>query len=625
MMVIVRLLVVAFACLVIPAVADGVRAVGYGKTEHEAEYDAVMQAVRQVTGVSVSETEIRKIAGTEEIASGEMTDSVRLSFVSKLNKEQAIQAKGRVKGWTCESIAFDETRKRYTAKVLVEVVKYAAPDGIPDDQRRIVVLPFETERGSFKIVKKSIVLETAAGKLAEKLNDYITQTRKFTVLDRRYDTAVNRELEMLKSGDFSPDELIKLGNKLATDYMLVGDMRIMDRPTNLENMTDGRRDYAMLVLHYRIILCATTQVRWSDTISVSSAAAVGATEEECIENLLDEGARRLHLAIVENIYPIKVAAFDNSDPKKVTLVLNRGGRSLKVGDRFTLYKLGDEIRDPDTGEVLDRRETSLCEIVVTEVRNKTSYATMVNQAGRVHLKADDVGKIVVRRGAFDLPAVTTASQLKTVERRGAAVRKATSKSLSEMRTDQYSRLEQHLYKIRTGNFTRGNLSALFKMQNDAPNGEMKNQIVKIVGAGLVSIDEIKSYNQVAKKIPGRSLFESKMEVDCRNCSGSGEGDVSCSECSGTGKCKNCHGSGVKTHTAFGSFHTEKYTCGRCDGRRNCVRCDGSGKVKGRCHSCMGRGKVSSAAAAEKLALSLIQGALEEFEQARKNGNPTPGL
>ena len=613
--------VVAF--LALRARGDVVEADGYGKTEREAEYDAVVQAVRRVTGVNIAETETWKAAEVQSSVSTDGQAQSQQVFVEGLNKEQKFNSKGRVKGWECVSVVHDERRNRYKAHVSVDVAKYSAPDGMPNDQRKIIVLPFETQKGAFKVVTKKFELAATARKLAEKLNDYITQTRKFAVLDRRYDRDVDNELLRIESRNASADDLVQLGNKLATDYMIVGDLRIMDKTSGLDNIAETQKDYAMLMLHYRIILSATTQVKWSDTITVPASAAVGETEEECVENLLDEGARQLHLAVVESIYPIKLADIIDDDPKSPQFILNRGGRGMKVGDTFSLLKLGREILDPDSGEILERRETILGKIRIVRVQNKTSHAVLEDGSPVPSLKAADFGNVVVRRTTPVLKEVGKSgkSTREPTEGTPAKAEAAPGKRLADLRLAQYSELEKALYKMRTGNFTGKSLGALYNLRKEAPNGEIKGLVEKIVGAGLVALGDYKSYNRIKKNIEGARLLESKMKDRCSSCSGSGNGRVSCPDCSGRGKCRNCNGVGYRVYTPRGSFASVKVACNRCGGENldsrkassgQCVRCDGTGKIDGECRKCSGTGKIASSSAAEKLALNLIAIALDEF-------------
>jgi hypothetical protein len=59
-----------------------------------------------------------------------------------------------------------------------------------------------------------------------------------------------------------------------------------------------------------------------------------------------------------------------------SLILNVGSRAgLKVGDRLALVRPVREVKDPQTGNVLRRIETTLGEAVITEVDDVSAVAT----------------------------------------------------------------------------------------------------------------------------------------------------------------------------------------------------------------------------------------------------------
>ena len=62
--------------------------------------------------------------------------------------------------------------------------------------------------------------------------------------------------------------------------------------------------------------------------------------------------------------------------------LNMGSnKGVKVGDTFTVYALGEEIIDPDTGESLGSEETKVGTVEVIEVKEKYSKARVTGGSG----------------------------------------------------------------------------------------------------------------------------------------------------------------------------------------------------------------------------------------------------
>jgi hypothetical protein len=116
---------------------------------------------------------------------------------------------------------------------------------------------------------------------------------------------------------------------------------------------------------------------------------------------------------------------------------------------------------------------------------------------------------------------------------------------------------------------------------------------------LPAISGDKDYKSIISKFTSNLTFlsyihinELNPEVDCEECSTSGEqtchrcggdGNVDCSQCGGSGDqdCNNCDGTGEVE---------DGETCSDClgDGTESCEYCDGSGYE--RCENCNGRGE-----------------------------------
>jgi curli biogenesis system outer membrane secretion channel CsgG len=61
--------------------------------------------------------------------------------------------------------------------------------------------------------------------------------------------------------------------------------------------------------------------------------------------------------------------------------INMGEMSgLKAGDKFTILSVGEELRDPDTGEVLGVEESTIGEGVVVDVQERFSIMTVTGKA-----------------------------------------------------------------------------------------------------------------------------------------------------------------------------------------------------------------------------------------------------
>jgi hypothetical protein len=60
---------------------------------------------------------------------------------------------------------------------------------------------------------------------------------------------------------------------------------------------------------------------------------------------------------------------------KIYITLGAGS-GVKVGDRFEVHRIGNEIRDPDTGALLDVEIIKVGVLFVTEVKDKVSITSI---------------------------------------------------------------------------------------------------------------------------------------------------------------------------------------------------------------------------------------------------------
>ncbi len=96
-----------------------------------------------------------------------------------------------------------------------------------------------------------------------------------------------------------------------------------------------------------------------------------------LTQITDSLAANILNRIVDVIYPAKVAAKLGSQ-----ITINRGdGTGLAVGQVWSVYALGNEIVDPDTGEKLGGNEAEVGQIKITRLTAKLSYGEAIEDNG----------------------------------------------------------------------------------------------------------------------------------------------------------------------------------------------------------------------------------------------------
>ena len=339
-----------------------VKAIGEGISEHQAITNALINGVSQVNGAAVASSTRLK---TKE-------DSVNGGVSSSQSYQENISSKtnGLVKSYKILKTMTDSSVDgQWKATLQVTIAKYASSKQV--NRLRMAVLPFTFNQ---EIQSQKNPLEFQKN-MTRGLVSYLTQSRKFLILDRDNMGVQDEELAMIRRGQMPMESLAKLGQKLSTDYIVLGDIDEIyySKKTKkmkltgkiLENYEQGAR------VSYQIIDVATGQVKYSEVfdqiINRSSKIRDAA-------NLAQESADMIGQVILNAIFPIKVESLSNQN-----LYLGQGGITIKKGHEYHLIMLGRKLKSTDTGESLGREEREVGLVKITQVQAKTSTAIIISE------------------------------------------------------------------------------------------------------------------------------------------------------------------------------------------------------------------------------------------------------
>ena len=373
---------------------DPVRVRGTGDDESAAIKSALIEAVQRVSGVQVytdtiSEEEFREIVRT-----------ISEKFDASLSSTQNVRLASR--GFV-RSYAVVDRGQDADGRVFVEIEAVVAR---PGEYRADGIMTMTIHEVG---VAAGVPDGTEAAALAEavvrQLRMMMTQTRHFRVLEEEAGEDVAAILERIeRDAGFSPEERAKLGQKLSADYVFLASIRgyetEVERP---EPVPIGGGQYLDPVgsprfvydvdLDYRLIDVARLQVVHVGEVRLTNHAGHdpladrprGERLEAALAKLL---SRRISDAILDHVYPMKIA---DVDPDAGQIYIASGGRTrIEVGDQFVVYRLGREIRDPDTGEVLGQVERELGRLRIVGVQAKFSIAVPVEGAEPRDVQAGDL-------------------------------------------------------------------------------------------------------------------------------------------------------------------------------------------------------------------------------------------
>lgn len=241
----------------------------------------------------------------------------------------------------------------------------------------------------------------------------IAQGGRFTVVERRKIQNVMKEQDFGASGRVARPTAAKVGKIRGADLILMGDVVIFGRDDQVKRGAGGvmlggvgvggggaKAEYkAVVAMNYRMVdsesgeIIQTGEARGeSKRVSKGGGLAIlagglrigGASEVmssnfaetiigeavmDCVDKLAaqvnqqSEGITAKSIEIQANVATVSGS----------TVYITAGtAAGVQVGDKFEVSRLGKQIKDPATGEVLDQESTPIGTLTITQVREKVS-------------------------------------------------------------------------------------------------------------------------------------------------------------------------------------------------------------------------------------------------------------
>jgi len=262
---------------------------GVGQSLEEAVNNALAEAISMVNGKNIQTKTIIQVLGGESLPQDKKTNSILSQILEAIkssedNKdkkviEKKVKEKPKAPEYSQKYIKdlIDETKggiksykitKKSKNKIgwdQVEVESEVAVFDLPQEAKRtrVAILPFRL----FDVAGDK---EKLKRRLSQELNNYLVQTRKFTVLDRNYIEEITKEKQSILDGKSPVIEMAKIGNEISADFIFVGsieDFKIKEKIIKiLTSDKEIKRKSAQINLNYRLIDVATKQIYYTNTI-----------------------------------------------------------------------------------------------------------------------------------------------------------------------------------------------------------------------------------------------------------------------------------------------------------------------------------------------------------------------
>jgi hypothetical protein len=337
-----------------------VQAEGIGTTQRDAILDALKTAVGQINGMDISSQTISRLA-TQVIDTDQYTEfTASTEFVEDISSATS----GQIDSFDIVSSRVRPDFNNAIEVVLrVKVAKYVASKQL-NRLRMSVYDPY---------LDASIASEPDAIRFARslrrKVEDYLTQTRRFAMLDRQMLTDTQDELNLIANGGMPTSELARLGQRVGSDYLVMITVYEHGRIVNdrqLLGTTAIKRDVIdMAEVSVRIIDVATSQIKYAKNQIFQIDPAKAALDEHA--------SFQLGQFISNAIYPAKIVAIDGA-----VLTIGQGGDTMQNGAEYHIVQQGERLADPYTKESIGRKETIIGIARITRVQSKQSTAEIIS-------------------------------------------------------------------------------------------------------------------------------------------------------------------------------------------------------------------------------------------------------
>ncbi len=267
------------------------------------------------------EEDARKAAEEERRLAAERDRLAKLE-ADRLAKEKEMLSKGRL---PTGALTYDASRVTQVGTRL-----------------SLAVLPFDNKGGTPEV----------SSMVQDNMITTLYNLRRFKILERSKIDEIVKEQKLGMTGFIDPAKAVKVGKVIGVDAILMG---------SISSTATGVAITARLI-DTETGTIITAKDAFSDQASLQN-----------IKNMSQDIAIQIYndVPLVEG-YVIRV------DPTQVILDVGTN-KGMRKGMKMVIYKEGDAITHPATGEILGKTVTKLGEVLLTEVQEKMSEASIVDK------------------------------------------------------------------------------------------------------------------------------------------------------------------------------------------------------------------------------------------------------
>jgi len=340
---------------------------GTGASAAEAIDEAMRLALKQVNGTTM-DLSSEQFKVTLSLSRGKNSEALRGTAFA----ENVVQsAGGAITGFKVNTLEGPDSRGFYTADIQASVAKFT-PAAVDSKKLKIVVAPLRFDTASFAVGGRNVPAEKVAEDMRQQILAALTNTGRFTVLDRDMGGDVAQELDLISSGSAPRAEIGKLGQAMSADVIWVGKISAFAYNRHARQLQTSDRELVSYSggwsVSQKLVNVSTRQIMLSESLRGEapgvgpSTLGAGVNGEKISEGMQNDIANRIVSGILSRTFPVTVISREGG-----AVVLSQGGPAVREGGRYQLVYMGKEMFDPQTNQSLGRIESDCCEVVIDSV------------------------------------------------------------------------------------------------------------------------------------------------------------------------------------------------------------------------------------------------------------------
>ena len=348
------------------------KADGFGSTVASATADAMKMAILQVNGATIDSGSVQVKYGLD-VTDGRDSVSLRATEFAEV---VAQKSGGAITNFKVLDVTEPKSKNgQYKVSIEADIAHFTAPK---DSKMKVVVAPIRLSSASFNVGGESFPAQKIAEDIQQKVSIALTNTGRFSVLERQDTAEIEQELAMIKSGQAPRAETGKLGQANTADVIWTGTINTLAYNRHARQLRTSDRELVSYSggwgVTQKMVNVATRQVLTSDSLQgkapdvAPTTMGSGVNASLVLQDMENEIVNSIVTSILSHTFPITVVSRDEN-----IVVLSQGGQAVKPGNRYALVLMGKEMKDPQTGESLGRIESPCCEVVIDKVTPNLSY------------------------------------------------------------------------------------------------------------------------------------------------------------------------------------------------------------------------------------------------------------